>query len=111
MFLIDDLLLAPVKGFKFILTQIQQMAERELNDDSTLKEELLELQMRLELEEISEEDYAAREAEIFARLRAIRARKLQLTQQVHSAESTALVVETETSTDVGPRRSKKRGRA
>ena len=47
MFFIDDLLLAPVNGFKFILRQIQQLADRELNDESVIKEQLLELQMRL----------------------------------------------------------------
>ena len=54
MFLIDDLLLAPVNGFKFILGQIQKMADQELNDDSVIKDQLLELQMRYELEEISD---------------------------------------------------------
>src|SRR5918998_4524929 len=73
MFLIDDILLAPVNGFKFILNQIQKMADRELNDDTVIKEQILELQMRLELEEISEEDYKEQEAELFARLRVIRA--------------------------------------
>ena len=63
MFLIDDLLLAPVNGFKFILRQVQQLADKELNDESLIKEQLLELQMRLELEEISEEDYAEAERE------------------------------------------------
>ena len=38
MFLIDDLLMAPVNGFKFILGQIQKMADQELNDDSVIKE-------------------------------------------------------------------------
>ena len=37
MFLIDDLLLAPVNGFKFILGQIQKMADQELNDDTIIK--------------------------------------------------------------------------
>ena len=72
MFLIDDLLLAPVNGFKFILGQIQKMADQELNDDTVIKEQLLELQMRLELDEISEEEFAEREAELFARLRVIK---------------------------------------
>ena len=61
MFLLDDLLLAPVNGFKFILGQIQKLADQELNDDTLIKEQLLELQMRLELDEISEEDYRVRE--------------------------------------------------
>jgi hypothetical protein len=93
MFFIDDLLLAPVNGFKFILNQIQKMADRELNDDTVIKEQLLELQMRLELEEISEEDYREQEAELFARLRVIRARQLDLLHQVHTAESSSIVIE------------------
>ena len=93
MFLIDDILLAPVNGFKFILRQIQELANRELTDDTAIKEQLLELQMRLELGEVSEEEYAEAEAELFARLRVIRARQLEALQQVHTAESSSLVVE------------------
>ena len=93
MFLIDDILLAPVNGFRFILGQIQKMADRELNDDTVIKEQLLELQMRLELEEISEDDYQAQEAELFARLRVIRERQLGLLHQVHTAESSQIVIE------------------
>jgi len=94
MFLIDDLLLAPINGFKFILSQIQKMADRELNDESVIKEQLLELQMRLELGEISEQEFAQAEAELFARLRAMRARKLELLEQAHTAESSSIVIET-----------------
>jgi Gas vesicle protein G len=94
MFLIDDILLAPVSGFKFILGQIQKMADQELNDDTVIKEQLLELQMRLELDEISESEYQEREAELFARLRVIKARQLELLHQVHSAESSSFVIET-----------------
>ena len=93
MFLIDDILLFPVSGFKFILSQIQTVADRELNDDTLIKEQLLELQMRLELDEISEEEYAEREAELFARLRTIRERQLELLHQVHTAESSSIVIE------------------
>ena len=93
MFFIDDLLLAPVNGFKFILRQVQEIADRELNDDTTIKEQLLELQMRLELEEISEEDFAAAEAELFARLRTIKARQLEALSQVHTAESSSMTIE------------------
>ena len=93
MFLIDDILLAPVSGFKFILGQIQKMADQELNDDTAIKEQLLELQMRLELEEISEAEYQQREAELFARLRALKTRQLELLHQVHSAESSSFVIE------------------
>lgn len=93
MFLIDDLLLAPVNGFKFILSQIQKIADKELNDDTFIKEQLLELQMRLELEEISEGEYKEREAELFARLRAIKERQLEMLNQVHTADSSSIVIE------------------
>ena len=93
MFFIDDLLLAPVNGFKFILRQVQQIADRELNDESLLKEQLLELQMRLELEDISDEDYAAAEAEIFARMRAVKQRQLEALGQVHTADTSSIVIE------------------
>lgn len=93
MFLIDDLLLAPVNGFKFILSQVQKIADKELNDGQFIKEQLLELQMRLELEEVSEEEYKEREAELFARLRAIKERQLEMLNQVHTAESSSIVIE------------------
>jgi hypothetical protein len=93
-FLIDDLLMMPVTGFKFILNQIQTIADRELNDESVIKSQLLELQMRLELEEISEEDYTAQEADLFARLRTIKQQQMELLGQVHTAKSSSLVIET-----------------
>lgn len=93
MFFIDDLLLAPVNGFKFIMRQIQELADRELTDDTSIKEQLLELQMRLELGDISDEDYAAAEAELFARLRVIKARQLEALQHVHTAETSSLIIE------------------
>ena len=49
--------------------------------------------MRLELEEISEEDYKEQEAELFARLRAIRERELDLLRQVHTAETSSIVID------------------
>ena len=93
MLLIDDLLLAPINGFKFILGQIQKLADQELNDDTVIKEQLLELQMRLELDEVSEDEFRVREAELFARLRAIKARQLDLLHQVHTAESSTCEIE------------------
>ena len=64
----------PLAGFKFILDQIGQMAERELFDVERIREDLLLLQRRLEEVEISEEEYVAQEAEILARLRPARVR-------------------------------------
>ena len=93
MFLIDDLLLAPVKGVAFIARQIHEIVEKELNDESVIKRQLLELQMRLELEEISEEEYGRQEAELFARLRAIKEQRMTAVQDVHTSDSSTVVVE------------------
>lgn len=86
MFLIDDVLLLPLKlpvsGFNWILRQIQTMANEELLNDQPWKERLIELQMRLEVGEISEEDYVAEEALIFQRLREIRMRREEMAAQM-----------------------------
>ena len=94
MFLIDDLLMLPATGFKFILGQIQQLAEKELNDESVIKSQLLDLQMRLELDEISEAEFKEHEAELFARLRVIKQRQMEMLGEVHTAKSSSLVIET-----------------
>jgi hypothetical protein len=87
MFLIDDLLLSPLIGLKFILAQIEKVVDRELNDETLIKEQLLELQMLLELDEISDDDYRLREQDLFARLRAIKERQLDMLGQVHTSTS------------------------
>lgn len=85
MFLIDDLLAlpfkAPIGGVKWVMRQIQTMADRELMDDTIWKQKLLELQMQLELGDISEEDYAAEEAVIFKQLREIRMRQQEMADE------------------------------
>lgn len=94
MFLVDDLLFLPVDGFKFILKQIQGVVDRELNDDTLIKSQLLELQMRLELEEISDEDYKVAEADLFARLRAIKQRQLDMLHEAaHTANSSSIEID------------------
>jgi len=45
---------APGAGFKFILQTLADMAEKELYDESRIREELLVLQLRLEEGELSE---------------------------------------------------------
>jgi hypothetical protein len=93
-FLIDDLLMLPATGFKFILGQIQQLAEKELNDESVIKSQLLELLMRLELEEISEAEYKEHEAELFSRRRVIKQRQLEMLGEAHTAKSSSLIIDT-----------------
>ena len=84
-FLLDDLLLLPITGplagFRWVMGTIQKMADEELMNDQPWKERLIELQMRLELGEISEEDNVVEEAEVFQALRDIRARKEAMARQ------------------------------
>lgn len=63
----------PVSGFRFILDQLALMAERELYNEDSIREDLLLLQLRQDEGEITEEEYLAGEAEIMERLRAARA--------------------------------------
>ena len=78
MLLIDDLLMLPFSGFGFVMRTLQKVAEEQYTDDAPIKERLLELQLKLEAEEISEEDYAAEEAAIIRELRAVENRKREL---------------------------------
>ncbi|MBI2217259.1 MAG: gas vesicle protein GvpG [Candidatus Rokubacteria bacterium] len=72
MLILDTLL---VGGFKFILSRIAEAVDTELNDESRWKEELLAAQMRLELGEIDDEQFAGIEHTILERLREIRERQ------------------------------------
>lgn len=75
MFLIDDLLLMPIDGLKFVFRTLARVAEEQYTDDAPVKERLLELQLRLENGEISEDEYVAEEAQILRELREIENRK------------------------------------
>lgn len=69
MFLLDSLL---IDGLKFVMDKLLQIAEAELNDDTVLRERLLDAQMKLELGELSMEEFSEIEQDVFARLREIR---------------------------------------
>ena len=75
MFLIDDILLAPLNGVVWLGKKIDEIVERELSDDGRIKEKLMELQLQFELDEISEKEYKLQEKELVARLDAIIKRK------------------------------------
>ena len=72
MFILDSLLIG---GLRFVLDKVATVVDTELNDDTALREQLLAAQMRVELGEISEAEFAALEAEILERLREIRQRQ------------------------------------
>lgn len=63
----------PVAGIKWTLGKVQSVVEEELTDDTPVKQELMELQLRLELGDIDDAEYVRREGELMARLRDVRA--------------------------------------
>ena len=69
MFILDDLLFKlPAKGLMKILEEVTDMVDAEVNDESKVKEDLLELQTRYAIDEISDQEYEEREAELLERL-------------------------------------------
>lgn len=72
MLILDSLLIG---GLRFVLDKVVTAVEAEMDDEKTLKEELLAAQMRLELGEISDQEFSEIETDILARLREIRDRE------------------------------------
>jgi|SRR5688500_9913051 len=72
MFILDSLLIG---SLRFVLDKIVAAAEAEAADDSSLREQLLEAQMRLELGEISDDEFRDIENDILARIREIKGRQ------------------------------------
>lgn len=72
MFILDTVLIG---GLRFVFDKIAAAVDTELNDDTALREQLLAAQMRVELGEMSEAEFADLEAEVLARLREIRDRR------------------------------------
>jgi hypothetical protein len=66
MFILDSLLIG---SLRFVLEKVAAAAEAEANDVAPVREALLEAQMRRELNEISEQEYARIERDLLARLR------------------------------------------
>ena len=72
MFLLDSLL---ISGIRWALETTVTAAEAEMNDDTVLREQLLEAEMRRELGEISDDDFAAIETDLLQRIREIKNRR------------------------------------
>ncbi len=72
MIILDTLL---VGGIKFVLGKLVAAVEAEMNDDSAYREELLAAQMKLELGEITEEEFAETERQLLDAIREVRERR------------------------------------
>src|SRR5262245_42181759 len=84
--LLKHLLFWPVTGplylVDFSLGKVNDVARQELTDDSAIKAELLELQLKLEQGDITDDDYLQQEATIMRRLREVRAWREQYGMEV-----------------------------
>jgi hypothetical protein len=69
LFILDSLLIG---SLRFVLDKIVAAAEAESRDDTSLREQLLEAQMRLELGEITDHEFAEIERDVIARIREIK---------------------------------------
>ena len=72
MLIIDNLIIA---GVRFVLDKVVAAVETEMNDDSVLRERLLDAQMRVELGEMTEDEFDEFENDILARIREIKQRQ------------------------------------
>ena len=88
MFILDSLM---ISGIRWALETALTAAEAEMNDDSVLREQLLEAEMRREMGEISDEEFSRLETDLLARIREIRSRRGAtgpLEMGVHPMETT-----------------------
>jgi hypothetical protein len=72
MFLLDSLM---ISGIKWVMKTVITSAEAEMNDDTALREQLLEAEMRREMGEISDDEFAEVEADLLGRIREIKERR------------------------------------
>lgn len=89
----------PASGIRFCLEKVADIAEKELNSEEPIKEELLEMQIALEEGHMDERAYTARETVLLARLREIRDRQRALAREqveeriVEEGEGSRIVIE------------------
>jgi hypothetical protein len=72
MFLLDSLM---ISGLKWVMKTVVTAAEAEMNDDTALREQLLDAEMRREMGEISDEEFEDLETDLLARIREIKERR------------------------------------
>ena len=72
MFLLDSLM---ISGIQWALETVVTAAEAEMNDDSALRDRLLEAEMQREMGEISDHEFAEIEADLLQAIREIKERR------------------------------------
>jgi hypothetical protein len=90
-FLLDTLLIGSIR---FVLEKVVAAAEAEAQDDSALREQLLEAQMKLELGELSDAEFAEVERDILERIREIKGARQGALTMTPQDKITGVEVET-----------------
>lgn len=75
MFIIDDILLLPLMPVLMVAEKIDELIQKELYDEDRIKEDLMCLQLKLDLDQVSQEEYERQEEELLARLNQVLAQK------------------------------------
>ena len=70
--IVDDILFFPLKFTVWLGNKLRESAYEDMTDESKVHEELLQLQMRYEMEEIDDVAYEKKESQLMERLEAIR---------------------------------------
>jgi len=68
-------LTGPINGTIWIAEKLLEQAENEMYDEGKVRAKLMEMEMLLDLGDISEDEYMAAEDELLERLKVIRAYK------------------------------------
>ena len=68
-------LMGPVKGLVWVAEKVAEQAENELYNADKVRGQLMELELRLDLGEITEEEYLEAEEFLLERLRIIQERR------------------------------------
>lgn len=90
--LLADVLLFPIvgprRGLQFILEQIQERVDAEMFDLGQVERKLIDLHLRYDLGEITEDEFSRRETELLQELNAVRAYTVVYSEAGGSAPST-----------------------
>jgi len=87
MLIVDDLLLSPYRGIKWIFNEIERLAEEEVSGEAErITQELSELYRKLDTGEITEEAFDEREQVLLDRLDAIEAEVALIGDEVFDDE-------------------------
>lgn len=71
MFILDDILMSPINGLMWLAKKVEDLSDQDLSDKGKIKEMMMELQMRFELDEITEDEFNQRQDDLLHRLNSI----------------------------------------